>query len=79
MISSYKDIDMNYDEMKGRFTQLNKLIEAADAEKAPEEFVNKLIAERAELRWKIQEAFKQPAPDTFESEYPANWQRRIED
>ena len=73
MISSYKDIDMNYDEMKGRFTQLNKLIEAADAEKAPEEFVNKLIAERDELKWKIQEAFKQPAPDTFESEYPANF------
>ena len=79
MISSYKDIDMNYDTPKGRFIQLNKLIEAAEAEKAPEEFVNKLIAERAELRWKIQEAFKQTAPAVYEEEYPVMWQRRIED
>ena len=79
MISLYKDIDMNYDTPKGRFIQLNKLIEAAEAEKAPEEFVNKLIAERAELRWKLQEAFKQPAPAVYEEEYPVMWQRRIED
>jgi hypothetical protein len=55
------------------------LIEAAEAEKAPEEFVNKLKAEHAELRWKIQEAFKSSAPAVYESEYTANWQRRIED
>jgi hypothetical protein len=72
MISSYKDIDMNYDEMKGRFTQLNKLIEAAEAEKAPEEFVNKLIAERASVKWKMIDHLN-TAPDTFESEYPANF------
>jgi ribosome-interacting GTPase 1 len=70
---------MDYRQMKERFTKLNKLIEAAEAEKAPEEFVNKLKAEHAELRWKIQEAFKSSAPAVYESEYPANWQRRIED
>jgi hypothetical protein len=70
MISSYKDIDMNYDEMKGRFTHLNKLIEAAEAEKAPDEFVNKLIAERTLVKW---EMINHLNAGLFESEYPANF------
>ena len=71
MISSYKDIDMNYDEMKGRFIHLSKLIEAAEAEKAPEEFVIKLKAERSEIRSEI--IFKNKSPDMFDKEYPANF------
>tara|TARA_B110000902_G_scaffold266323_1_gene353633 strand:+ start:3365 stop:3529 length:165 start_codon:yes stop_codon:yes gene_type:complete len=44
---------MNYDEMKSRFIQLNKLIEALEAEKAPEEFVIKLKAELSEIKSKM--------------------------
>lgn len=44
---------MNYDEMKSRFIHLNKLIEALEAEKAPEEFVIKLKAELSEIKSKM--------------------------
>ena len=48
-----KGLDMNYDEMKSRFIQLNKLIETLEAEKAPEEFVIKLKAELSEIKSKM--------------------------
>lgn len=63
---------MDYNEMKDRFDKLNKLIEAMEGEKAPEEFVDKLKAELVEVKWKMIEHLR-IAPDTFESEYPANF------
>ena len=64
---------MNYRQMTIRFRELNGLIEAAVAEKATEEFVNKLKAEHTELRCKIEKYLKTPV--VYESECQANWQQ----
>jgi|TARA_B110000908_G_scaffold39784_1_gene48179 hypothetical protein len=58
---------MTLETLQTRHHQLLKLIEAAEAEKAPEEFVIKLKAEAINIKLKIEE------------EHPVKWERRIAD
>jgi len=60
---------MNIEELKARHEKLHALIEAAEAEKAPEEFIKKLKVEKLIVRDHL-------AGHGIEH---ANWQRRIED
>tara|TARA_B110000211_G_C13951223_1_gene496287 strand:+ start:454 stop:681 length:228 start_codon:yes stop_codon:yes gene_type:complete len=70
-----KSLDMNHinrHEMRSRFIQLNKLIEAAEAEKASEEFVIKLKAERTEIKFEII-SYLRISPGVFDKEYKADF------
>lgn len=63
---------MNIEELAARHEKLHALIEAAEAEKAPEEFVKKLKVEKLNVRDQLAERVSGGDPT-------ANWQRRIED
>ena len=70
-----KSLDMNHinrHEMRSRFIQLNKLIEALEAEKAPEEFVIKLKAERNKIKFEMISYLK-ISPGVFDKEYKADF------
>lgn len=66
---------MNIEELEAlaaRHEKLHALIEAAEAEKAPEEFVKKLKVEKLNVR-------DQLAARGISRDPTANWERRIED
>ena len=61
---------MTLETLQTRHHQLLKLIEAAEAEKAPEEFVIKLKAETVNIKLKIEDEYP---------EHLVKWERRIAD